>query len=176
MVKATAAETPAEKEFDLAARDRSLAILDAPSWRPEPGEILTASLVSMRKGGETGAYDIYPILVFEAIPGYPFPSVFSHANGSQFVAFHAFHTIVKQALMELRPNPRNMPVMTIKYAGRVQFGDIIVDKDGNEVYVENRDKSDYASYTVLMGDGSDLAVDGFDWDTDLVIRERKESK
>jgi len=152
------AKTPAPTpDLDIERRDQALAMLTAPAWKPEPGDILTARLVMTRRGGMDSEYGVYPILIFAPIDGFPFPT------DQGYVAFHAFHTIVKAALVEYRPKPSENPVMTVRYTGRVQFG-VTVQGDDGPVYVERKDKSDYEAYTVLMGDGSDIAVDDFDWD------------
>jgi hypothetical protein len=102
--------------------------------------------------------------------GYPFP-----LEGGNFVAFHAFHTIVLGALAAFKPRPKDNPIMTIKYAGRVRFGQTVEGTDG-PIYVEDPAKSDYANYTVLMGDGSDIEPEQFDWDTDIKPDARKKGK
>jgi hypothetical protein len=158
---------PSDAAFDIAKRDRALAMLDAKAWKPSPGDILTAPLVALRRGGENSEFGVYPILVFERMDGYPFP--FDTEN---FVAFHAYHTIVRDALAEIKPRPADKPILTIKYSGRVQFGTSVDGPDGT-LYVENKEKSDYENYTVLLGDGADLTVESFDWDTDVKVDPRK---
>ena len=161
---------PDDKSFDEDRLMRTLAIMDAKAWRPKAGDILTAKLVKVRRGGENSEYGTYPVLVFERIPGYPFPLDDDNTHDSNYVAFHAFHTIPLNALAELRPNPSERPVMTIKSGGRVQFGETVKNKDGDDVYVEKEGKADYEDYTILMGDGTDIPETEFDWDADVKKR------
>lgn len=155
---ATIAAKLAEPEIDLIARDRALAMLNAPSWRPEANTTLTAHLCMVRRGGETSEYGVYPILVFKRADKFPFP-----VDG-EYVAFHAFHSVARDQIAALRPNPADMPLMTIHYVGRVRFGKTVLDEVGEPIYVEDPSKSDYENFTVINGTGADLVVNGFDWD------------
>lgn len=149
----------------IAKREQTIHMLNAPAYRPDAGDTLTAHLVGVRKGGINSEYGIYPVLYFQRADGFPFPKG-ANDEELEFIAFHGYHSIVKTRLAELKPRPDGT-LMTVHYAGIVQFGSYVDGKDG-PVYVELKGKNDYEKYTLLLGDGTELeTIDEFDWDTDL---------
>lgn len=154
----------------IAKREQNIRMLNANAYRPDPGDTLTAHLVGLRKGGLNSEYGIYPVLYFRRAEGFPFPKD-QHGEDQEFVALHAYHSIIKDRLVELKPRPADEPLMTVHYAGKVLFG---VTKGSGEdaVYVELKGKNDYEKYTVFMGDGTEIeAMDEWDWSDDDVADE-----
>ena len=103
----------------------------APAWRPdqEDADLLVGKVVDIDRGQSD--YEPYPILTIEKKDG-------------TVVAFHAFHTVAKNILMEKKPNIGE--TIGIKYHGEQQT------KPGS------RFKS-YIGYTISV----DREAGAFDW-------------
>lgn len=114
----------------------------ATAWCPAPGDVLEGVLVAVtRRSTEYGAY---PCVIVDPAMG--------EGDGALW-AWHAFHTIAKEKLKELRPTPGER--ITIAYPGPTESRKR-TDKDGNPVT--------YHPYIVYCPDRADDAVETFDWD------------
>jgi hypothetical protein len=60
----------------------------APAWMPEPGTVMAAEVVGLRMGADNG-YGTYPVIVYKLDSG-------------EFVSVHAFHTLLRARLAELK--------------------------------------------------------------------------
>lgn len=111
------------------------ALAQAPAWRPEVGEVLTGKILGFRLGTTT-EYGEYPVIV-----------VSGGENGAP-VAFHAFHTIVRETLREHKPKKGDM--LTVMYNGvRVVNGD--EEKDP-------KDQKTYHLYYIEVGNAESTPV------------------
>jgi hypothetical protein len=136
-----AKDAPVSNGIDVDARSRNLKILGAPAWIPTPGTTMTARFIALRKGGIDSEYGVYPILTVE------------DAESGEFVSVHAFHTLLKNKILEMRPALGD--VMTLHYEGTRPSKRL--DKKGDPI--------DYHLYYVLEGDGT-KALDINEWDYD----------
>lgn len=119
--------------------DREIRIRTAPAWLPPVGSRLTSTVVTIRIG--QSEWGVYPVLIVE------------DANGTMH-SIHAFHTLLRNQLKELRPMPGTL--ITVAYIGKVTRTEDEVAKGKNE----------YHNYVVIAGDGSDLLTQEgtFSWD------------
>lgn len=87
----------------------TLAIRTARGWRPQPGETLEGTLVALEK--REGDYGAYPCLIYRTDAG-------------EYVAVHAFHSILKDEYAKLHAvaQTTGQPMIgrrhTVHYAGR----------------------------------------------------------
>lgn len=89
-------------QTDEERRNRALNIMTAPGWQPNPGDNVTGTVVSLR-GGES-EYGKYPVLTIE------------RDDTGEFVAVHAFHTVLFKELSKLKPTTGSR--LSITYAGK----------------------------------------------------------
>lgn len=117
-------------------------IESATAWRPEPGDILDARLVAVvRRQTEYGAY---PCLILD------------NGRDESLWAFHAFHTIAKDKLRELKPTPGER--LVIAYPGK-QASRKRVDASGKPV--------EYNPYIIYCPDREELAAPAsYDWNAE----------
>jgi hypothetical protein len=80
--KATSAKT--EMEAFLLRK----ALNNAPAWMPEKGDILVGEVVGLRMGNDNG-YGTYPVVIYKQDDG-------------EFIALHAFHTLIREQLREAK--------------------------------------------------------------------------
>lgn len=115
---------------------RTLIARTAPGWRPQQGDVITGSIVSM--GRAESEYGFYPRIVLER----------TDSQAGDFVAVHAFHATLKQGLADLHAEGALNPgdVITIAYAGR---------HTSNKQTGADGKPREYELYTVLAGDGTD---------------------
>lgn len=83
--------------------ETAIAIKTAPAWRPDAGDILTATVVKILRM-ET-QYGAYPKVVLQ-----------NPADGS-FLAWHAMHQTGLDALKKVKPSAGD--TITIHYGGRI---------------------------------------------------------
>lgn len=100
---------PTEKETQKAIADIE-AFLErrnrnrAPAWRPEPGTVMAGEVVGMHMGPDMG-YGEYPIVTYKLDSG-------------EYVAVHAFHTLLRQTLAELKTDIGKRQILS--YMGKRQ--------------------------------------------------------
>lgn len=130
-------DTPAAPAVPMRVR-----IEAAAAWRPAAGDILEGTLVAVtRRETEYGAY---PCLIID------------HGNGEAFSAFHAFHTIAKAKLQDLKPTAGER--ITIAYPGQ-QASRKRKDATGEPV--------EYHPYIIYCPDRDDTNPHAtYDWDND----------
>jgi hypothetical protein len=127
------------------AVERKIQLRTAPAWRPLPGTtMLNPTVVGVRRG-DGGQYGPYPILVVETPAG-------------EVWAIHAFHTLLRNQLTELRPTPGTL-IESITYVGRNETNESVKKfaADGKEA-----DRTFYHHYLVTMPDDEDS--EGFLWE------------
>lgn len=112
-----------DEEMATFIRNRNLA--KAQAWLPEPDTTIVATVVGLRLGS-TEEYGDYPIIVY------------SLDNG-EFIAVHAFHTLLRERLAELGTDIGKRQILS--YLG-TKASRKRVDSKGNPVeyhdyYVEN---------------------------------------
>lgn len=79
---------------------------EAEAWRPEPGEILSGTIVSIdMRASEYG----------------PYPGVTVKPLGGEPVVFHAFRTVAKNELKRLKPSVGDM--IAVAYLGAAKGTD-----------------------------------------------------
>lgn len=83
---------------EMEAFQQRMAIDTAPPWMPETGDILTGTVIGFRIGRDTG-YGEYPIIVYKKDDG-------------SYTAVHAFHTLLRDMLKELKPTPGVTQIIT----------------------------------------------------------------
>jgi hypothetical protein len=126
-----AANTKAELEAYFARMEMAT----APAWRPESGDTIVGEIVGL-KMGDGGEYGPYPIVVLKTIGG---------TGGPMHFAVHAFHTLLREALKELKVEMGSRIVIT--YLGTMEKN---VQKDPEKpqsyhmYYVEDFDKAQSA--------------------------------
>lgn len=119
---------------------RKIALASAPAWRPNPGDtLLNPTVVGVRKGGVGGEYGTYPILVVESTDG-------------DILAIHAFHTLLRDRLAEIKPTPGTV-IESITYLGE-KITNASAGKD-------EKDQTSYHHYVVTMA--GDETAEEYDW-------------
>jgi hypothetical protein len=124
-----------------------IAINSAPPWRPENGDILIGRLIGVRVGGskvEDGGYGLYPVLVLDKLDDTGEPT-------GQYMAIHAFHTLVVQPIIELLKNQK-----------LVKGADVTVSYLGRQKKTKPNAKGEYEeyhNYYVEPGNGADKVLD-----------------
>lgn len=83
----------------------------APAWRPEVGDVVEGEIVTLDNGYSN--YGQYPIVTLRL------------ADGSE-VAIHAFHSALRNRLMDVKPSIGN--TLAVKYFGEVD------NKKGDQKY------------------------------------------
>ena len=74
----------------------------ATAWRPEPGDTITGTVVTIR-ARET-EYGKHPVVIL-------------NTGEENYTAVHAFHGVLKNKLFELKPGPGTR--LTVGYQGKV---------------------------------------------------------
>jgi hypothetical protein len=97
-LSASAAEIERELFFHNMNRDI------APAWRPEPGTTMVGTLNGLRMGRD-GGYGEYPILIYTLDDG-------------SVVSLHAFHTILRDQLREMKPKTGDRHL--VHYIGKLE--------------------------------------------------------
>lgn len=118
-----------------------IAINSAPGWMPKQGDTLIGELVGVRIGGEGGQWGKYPVLVFRRL------------DNDEYVALHAFHTLLRTPVVEMLKDKR------LGVGGNAVVSYLGV---RNEDATETSDKNKYHAYYVEPGDGSDQILDTTD--------------
>ena len=116
-------------------------IESAHAWRPVPGSILEGFLVAVVK--RTSEYGTYPVLIID------------DGENEALHAFHAFHSISRDKLRELKPARGER--ITIAYPGP-QESRKRKDANGNPVT--------YHPYIIYCPDRPDEDVSEYDWDNE----------
>lgn len=116
-------------------------IESAVAWAPQPGDILDAHLVAVVK--RPSEYGAYPVLILD------------RGDDLMFAAFHAFHSIARDKLRELKPARGERVV--IAYPGP-QDSRKRKDSKGNPVT--------YHPYIIYCPDRPAEELDEYDWDSD----------
>lgn len=112
----------------------------AKAWRPNPGDMLQGTVVKML--ARESDYGVYPVVVMDT-------------GDEGYTAVHAFHTILKDALRELKTTTGDD--LTIVYEGKLESRNAAgKNEDGTEK------KRTYHNYFVI-GNGVDSTVE-FTWD------------
>lgn len=128
---------------DLTDVRRALAIRSAQGWRPEPGDLVTGTVVqrTLRRdqqyAGVRGDYS-YPVVTLERTDG-------------TFVALHCFHTTLYNGMKDAKVQTGDL--ITVQYNGQA-------DKPSKN----NPSGSPAHLYTVVQGDGSDAIQDDPEFD------------
>lgn len=116
-------------------------IRGALAWRPMPGDMIDGKVIKML--ARDSDFGIYPVMVMDI-------------GEIQYTAVHAFHTILRDGLRELRVKSGDDVV--VMYQGKIQsnkpYGQDA--ETGEDLYRE------YHSY-VVIGNGVDSTVE-FTWD------------
>lgn len=122
-----------EIERFMALKDRDT----APAWRPEPDTMMAGELQGFRIGGSNapGDYGIYPIMIYKL-------------DNGQVVSVHAFHTLLRDSLKEMRPKKGDRHL--IHYAGKYETNASVKKND-------NEDRQYYHMYYIK--NAADLAKD-----------------
>jgi hypothetical protein len=118
--------------------ERTIAIMTAEAWRPTPGEFRTFKLIMVRRGRDAG-YGAYPVLICE-----------NDENG--VFALHAFHTLDKETLSEIRP--AKGATLTYFYGGLRETNASRKDFDSGKI--EEKDRKYYHHSLLIAGDGTDV--------------------
>jgi hypothetical protein len=132
---------------DTVTIQQRIAINTAPAWRPNPGDILIGRLLGVRIGGtkkEEGGHGLYPTLIVDKLGEDGEPT-------GQYLAIHAFHTLVVQPIIELLKTKALVAGgdLTVSYIGRQKKN--TPNKEG--VFEE------YHNYYVELGKGEDKVLD-----------------
>lgn len=115
-------------------------IRGALAWRPSPGDMLDGKVVKLL--ARESEFGVYPVVVMDT--GQP-----------TYTAVHAFHTILKDGLRELKTAPGDE--LVIMYQGKLESKNSAgKNQAGEEV------KRSYHSY-VVISNGVDSTVE-FTWD------------
>lgn len=104
----------------------------ATAWRPIPGDEITGYVITTRRR-ET-EYGVHPVVILDL------------RTDETYTAVHAFHTVLKTRLAEIKPKPGDR--LTIHYVGKI-------DGKGNP----------YHSYVAFNPDDT-TTTDEFNWDTE----------
>jgi hypothetical protein len=136
--QSTKARQPADPSMNEIIKIRS-----AQAWRPSAGDMVDGTVVKLL--ARESDFGIYPIVIMDT--GEP-----------QYIAIHAFHTILRDALRELKTKPSDE--LVVVYQGKTQ---------SNKPYGEDAEtkKKLYRSYHnyLVIGNGVDSTVE-FTWDSD----------
>ena len=116
-------------------------IESAVAWAPQPGDILDAYLVAVVK--RTSQYGTYPVLIFD------------RGEDTMFAAFHAFHSIARDKLKELKPARGERVV--IAYPGP---------QESRQRKDSKGDPVTYHPYIIYCPDRPDEDVSEYDWDNE----------
>jgi hypothetical protein len=150
---------------------RKIALQTAPAWLPEEGAILTGA-VEMVKRGES-EYGAYPIVVLSVQSIDPNPD---GVVGGSFVAIHAFHSLLQDELLKIRPVTGD--VLTFAYMGQQETNEskrsyaaavLQASGDATKIAKAEQDRTFYHLYVLMTGDGTTadaVKVEEFNWDTD----------
>lgn len=126
-----------------AGLEELIRIRSAAAWRPSPGDMVDGRVVKLL--ARESDFGLYPIVVIDT-------------GDVNYVAVHAFHTILRDALRELKTKPDDE--LVIVYQGKIQ---------SNKPYGEDAEtgKKLYRSYHnyLVIGNGVDSTVE-FMWDDD----------
>ena len=140
----------AEKKLSAAAQEAEnyfarMEQRQAPAWMPEPGTTIRGTVKALRMGGLTadeGGYGRYPIIIYRVVgirnPGEADFNVGDHGD----IAVHAFHTLIRERLAELKTAPGSDQFVT--YLGTRESRNR-KDKDGKPVAYHNYDAENVGS-------------------------------
>jgi hypothetical protein len=73
-------------------------IAKAPAWMPEPGDVLIGEVIGLSM--RDGEYGLYPCVTYQRL------------DGDGVVNLHAFHTIIRERLAELKTNLTSRHIIT----------------------------------------------------------------
>lgn len=163
----------------LAEVRRKIALQTAPAWMPNgengEGSILTGAVEMVRRGDSE--YGAYPIVVLSVHSIDPNPD---GLVGGSFVAIHAFHSLLQDELLKLRPVTGD--VLTFAYMGQQEtnqskrdYAAAVQAANGDDAKIvkAQTDRTFYHLYVLMTGDGTTadaVKVEAFDWDTDSAKR------
>lgn len=125
---------------------------EAKGWRPEEGDTIVGLLTAVQSGWSDYKNGTYPILV-----------VADEAQDGTLVAVHAFHAVLFNRLMELKPRVGER--IGIKYQGKTRNKADTQDVSLYTVRVEGRNvETSWSSFDQpSRGSASDVPVDPADF-------------
>jgi hypothetical protein len=85
---ATAKTPPTTPVSEMDAFLQRKALNTAPAWMPEPGTVVAGTVAGLRMGNDNG-WGVYPVVVYKLDDG-------------SYVSVHAFHTLLRERLAELK--------------------------------------------------------------------------
>lgn len=111
-----------EIEKDLAEYQERMMLRQAPAWRPEPKTTICGEVIGLRMGSSD--FGSYPIVIYRNL------------LTNEIIAVHAFHTILRNKLAELKTDIGKQQWIT--YLGK-QASRTRKDKDGEPGEYHNYD-------------------------------------
>jgi len=112
--KATTASKTAKSVDEIEAYFEGKKLRQAPAWMPESGSTIKGEVIGLKMGD--GDYGQYPIIVYKVLY-----STNDAAVVGETVSVHAFHTIMRQSLAELKTDIGS--VQWITYEGERETND-----------------------------------------------------
>ena len=131
-----------KNSVSVSTNDRTAEIIrirSAVAWRPAPGDTVEGTVVKLLRRDGAGDLGPYPVIVMDT-------------GAPHYTAVHAFHTLCRDALKELKTAPGDE--VTIAYLGKVESKNM--GADGKKRYYHNY---------IVIGNGVDSTVE-FSWDND----------
>lgn len=131
---------------DVASDERTLELIkikSAVAWRPAPGDTVSGTIVRVLRRETNSEFGAYPLVVMDT-------------GEAQYTAVHAFHTILRDQLREIKAGPGDQ--ITIVYQGKIESKNDAPERDDQG----NPRKRKYHAY-ILIVNGVDLSED-YTWD------------